>query len=174
MPEATPAAIAVGMPGELSYCFDAGETRLRYAWHGGFIDLSGTLLSKRDPETQLSYTAALVGDIFFRSASFPIRVGRLEEIPRRQFRGYRLIDGFPEFHYTVEGIDVREKIVQAQGAVGIVREFRFDVVDQPVWLLPEAAEGVEITSSVAATEPGPIVVPQGQDVTVRITVLQRN
>jgi cbb3-type cytochrome oxidase cytochrome c subunit len=174
MPEATPAAIAVGMPGELSYCFDAGETRLRYAWHGGFIDLSGTLLSKRDPETQLSYTAALVGDIFFRSASFPIRVGRLEEIPRRQFRGYRLIDGFPEFHYTVEGIDVREKIIQAQGAVGIVREFRFDVVDQPVWLLPEAAEGVEITSSVAATEPGPIVVPQGQDVTVRITVLQRN
>ena len=174
MPEATPAAIAVGLPGEVAYCFDAGESRLRYAWHGGFVDLSGTLLSKRDPETRLSYTAGLVGEVFYHPDSFPIRVGRLEEIPLRRFRGYRLVEGFPEFHYTVDGIDVYEKILKVDGAVGIVREFRFDTVDQPVWILAERAADVEITSPAAGTESGAIVVPRGQDVAVRVTILRRN
>jgi hypothetical protein len=172
MPEATPAAIAVGLPGGVSFCFDAGEARLRYAWHGGFVDLSGTLLSKRDPETKLSYTAALVGEVFFRSDSFPIRIGRLEEIPQRRFRGYRLVDGFPEFHYTVDGINVYEKIVKAEGLIGIVREFRFDAVDRPVWLLAEPGDAADIRSSVSGAGSSPIVVPRGRDVTVRLTILQ--
>src|SRR5262249_58981084 len=35
MPEATPAAIAAGMPEKLSYWFDAGESRLPHALRGG-------------------------------------------------------------------------------------------------------------------------------------------
>ncbi len=174
MPEATPAAIAVGIPGGISYCFDAGESRLRYAWRGGFIDLSRTLLSKRDPETRLSYTAELVGDIFYRSEDFPIRVGRVDEIPQRRFRGYRLVEGFPEFHYDVNGIGVHEKILAAEDGVGLVREFRFDTVDRPVWLLTEAQAGVQITASIAGTESGQVAVPKGRNVVVRITILQRN
>src|SRR5687767_5561030 len=38
MPDASPAAIAVALPGDLSFCFDASECRLRYVWKGGFID----------------------------------------------------------------------------------------------------------------------------------------
>jgi mono/diheme cytochrome c family protein len=174
MPEATPAAIAVGLPGGVSYCFDAGESRLRYAWHGGFVDLSPTLLTKRDPETKLSYTAALIGEIFYRSESFPIRVGRLEDIPQRRFRGYRLIDGYPEFHYEVDGSDVYEKIVALDDGRGLVREFRFAVVDRPVWLLAGEGEGVEISSSIGAANAGPIAVPAGRDVVVRLTVVRKN
>src|SRR2546425_7973599 len=74
MPEATPAAIAVGMPGKLSYCFDAGEVRLRYAWAGGFVDLSGTLHRKTD-EKRLTPTAQLVGEVFYRAAESPWRAG---------------------------------------------------------------------------------------------------
>jgi len=174
MPEATPAAIAVGLPEGVSYCFDAGESRLRYAWHGGFIDLAGTLLSKRDPETRLSYTAGLIGEVFYRSESFPIRVGRLEEIPQRRFRGYRLVAGYPEFHYEVDGVEVHEKIVAADGGAGIVREFQFGVVDQALWLLPGEGEAVEISSSIGGRNPGPIVIPLGRDVTVRLMILRRN
>jgi hypothetical protein len=170
MPEATPAAIAVGIPGGLSYCFDAGESRLRYAWQGGFIDLSRTLLSKRDAETKLSFTADLAGEIFYRSESFPIRVGRLEDIPQRRFRGYRLVDGYPEFRYTVAGMDVYEKVFTAEGGAALVEEFRFGVVDQPLWLLPGLGEGWEVSSSLTGTNPGPIVVPQGRNVTVRLTI----
>jgi mono/diheme cytochrome c family protein len=174
MPEATPAAIAVGLPGGVSYCFDAGESRLRYAWHGGFVDLSPTLLTKRDPETKLSYTAALIGEIFYRSESFPIRVGRLEDIPQRRFRGYRLVDGYPEFHYEVDGSDVYEKIVALDDGRGLVREFRFALVDRPVWLLAGEGEAVEIASSVAGATAAPIVVPMGRDVVVRLTIARGN
>ena len=38
MPDAGPAAIAVSLPQKLSYCWDAGACRLRYAWQGDFID----------------------------------------------------------------------------------------------------------------------------------------
>jgi hypothetical protein len=147
---------------------------LRYAWHGGFVDLSPTLLTKRDPETKLSYTAALIGEIFYRSESFPIRVGRLEDIPQRRFRGYRLVDGYPEFHYEVDGSDVYEKITALEGGGGLVREFRFAVVDRPVWLLAGGGKAVEISSSIGGTPSAPIVVPVGRDVVVRLTIVRRD
>ncbi|MBI3693948.1 MAG: c-type cytochrome, partial [Acidobacteria bacterium] len=59
MPEATPAAIADGMTGGISYCFDAGESRLRYAWRGGFVDMTETLTRKTDPN-HLTPTAKLI------------------------------------------------------------------------------------------------------------------
>jgi len=38
MPGASPAAFAVALPGNQYYCWDAGESRLRYVWSkGGFI-----------------------------------------------------------------------------------------------------------------------------------------
>ncbi|HQS06969.1 MAG TPA: plastocyanin/azurin family copper-binding protein, partial [Daejeonella sp.] len=37
---ASPAAIAVSLPGDLSYCWDAGTCKLRFAWRGGFLDNS--------------------------------------------------------------------------------------------------------------------------------------
>ena len=137
MPEATPAAIAVGLPGGLSYCFDAGESRLRYAWRGGFLDLSETL-SKKTDENKLTPTAKLVGKVFYRSDAFPLRVGDSERIPSRQFRGYRLVKGFPEFRYEVDGIEVKELIRAGDDASALVRRFSFNRVDRPVWFVDGA------------------------------------
>ncbi|MBK8505070.1 MAG: hypothetical protein IPL46_24420 [Saprospiraceae bacterium] len=39
MPDTGPAAIAVCLPHEINYCWDAGSCRLRYAWSGEFLDL---------------------------------------------------------------------------------------------------------------------------------------
>ncbi len=132
MPEATPAAIAVGLPGGVSYCFDAGESRLRYAWRGGFVDLSGTLHRKTEPN-RLTPTARLIGEVFFRSEDFPLRLGSPERIPQRRFRGYRLAGGLVEFHYQVEGTEVYEQIAPA--GTGIARRFRIGRVDQPMWFV---------------------------------------
>ncbi|MBI2686515.1 MAG: hypothetical protein HYX27_09390 [Acidobacteria bacterium] len=98
MPEATPAAIAVGLPGGVSYCFDAGRSQLLYAWRGGFVDMTGTLLRKTD-EKRFTPTAAIVGTVFWRA-------GKAEGT--RKFKGYRLVNGFPEFRYFVGGVEVRE------------------------------------------------------------------
>ena len=40
LPDAPSRAIAVGLPGDLSFGFDAQHCRLLYAWKGGFIDVS--------------------------------------------------------------------------------------------------------------------------------------
>ncbi len=116
MPDATPAAIAVGLPGGFSYCFDAGDVYLRYAWSGGYLDMSGTLLRKTD-ERKYTPTAGLVGTVFWRAQGIPFRAGEPGQIPRRRFRGYRIVDGRPEFRYDVDGIEVRETLTVADGAL---------------------------------------------------------
>ena len=164
MPEASPAAIAVGLPGGVSYCFDAGESRLRYAWRGGFVDMTRTLLNKKNRETDLTETAEIVGEIFFREERSPVRAGDRERIPRRRFRGYRLVDSLPEFHYQVDGVDVYELIAPVAG--GIVRRFRIGEVSRPMWLVPGAAEGVRIRSSLPGAR-----IPRGRDVRFEVSVV---
>jgi len=127
MPEATPAAIAVGMPGGFSYCFDAGQVKLLYAWRGGFLDLSGTLLRKTDSK-RLTPTAALIGDIVWRApAEYPVLFGVEKRIPARRFRGYKLVNGAPEFQYTLDAVSVRESV--AAGG----RRLTFDEIREPVF-----------------------------------------
>ena len=48
MPGAGPAAIAVSLPNDLSYCWDAGSCRLRYAWQGEFLDPDGYFNKKAE------------------------------------------------------------------------------------------------------------------------------
>ncbi len=141
MPGASPAAISVGLPGGLSYCFDAGAVQLLYAWQGGFVDLSPTLWTKKNKDTNRTETARYVGDIFYRSESYPLRVGERERIPQRRFRGYRLVNGAPQFHYEVDGVDVYE-LLAARGSK-LIRQFEFPRVDKPLWFV-EGGESREI------------------------------
>ena len=169
MPEATPAAIAVGLPGGVSYCFDAGESRLRYAWLGGFLDTTGTLTEKRDPATQRTRTPDLIGDIFYRTVESPLRVGSPESLPATRFRGYRLVDGHPEFHYEIGGVEVYERITATERRDGIRRKFHLPRVEQPTWLLLETDEAVVITSSIGDAADGSLTIPTGRDIRFVVT-----
>jgi hypothetical protein len=172
MPEATPAAIAVGMPGKFSYCFDASECRLRYAWYGGFVDMSGTLRRKVD-ETRLTPTAQLIGEIFYRSEEFPLRIGAFDHVGKRRFLGYRLIDGYPQFHYQVDGIDVYERILPDKSGKGLKREFKILRVDRPMWLLSGDTPGVVVGSNIGRFEDGKLKIPQGTEVKFEVTVIKQ-
>ena len=173
LPETTPAAIAVGLPGNVSYCFDAGEVRLRYAWLGGFVDMTGTLTEKKDSATNLTRTADLLGDIFYRSSEFPLRMGSVDRVPPRRFRGYRWIDGHPQFHYRVGDAHVYERVVAADGNQGIVRHFTISGVSEPTWFLTEAAEGLRVTSSLGPPVDGRLRIPEGSDVRFSVTIVKR-
>ncbi len=170
MPEATPAAIAVGLPGEVSYCFDAGESRLLYAWRGGFVDLGPTLYQKRNKDTGLTETAHLVGDIFYRQTAFPIRVEDPDRIPQRRFRGYRIVDGAPEIHYQADGVDVFERTILRRGE--LVRQFRLPRADRPMWLVLAANEEARITTSLGSGLER-LQLPRGQDVRFEVRVAVR-
>jgi uncharacterized cupredoxin-like copper-binding protein len=108
---ASPAAIAVSLTNNLSYCWDAGTCYLRFAWSGGFLDNSDLWKGKGDA------AAKIIGDIFYRGAKFPFD-------GKPVYKGYRLVNRYPEFHYTVNGMDVYESIMPGTDSNSIVNHFR--------------------------------------------------
>jgi hypothetical protein len=143
MPDAGPAAIAVCLPKKLSYCWDAGACRLRYAWAGDFIDP----VNYWDKKGELS--AKILGTVVDRDKpDVPIRVGEAGHVPRVQFRGYRLIHSYPEFRYLVDGIEVLELIHPKEDGTGLERSFRIPKASQSIWFVVGSTDGVRYTTSV--------------------------
>ena len=116
MPDSTPAAIAVSLPGGHSYCWDAGECRLRYAWRGGFIKKNGSFGRWRTFPT-------IEGLIYHREEDLPFR-GKGSDSAKVRFEGYRMIDGIPEFRYHVGNLKVTEYLAKLPGKSGLIRKFK--------------------------------------------------
>lgn len=118
MPDASPASIAVALPGDLSFCFDATECRLRYVWKGGFID--GWPYFKGNG----SSFAKIDGKVVYREES-PALGFITEKSVAKQFIGYRIgKDGLPTFRYRIKsGATVEETIKPLAGGQGIERHF---------------------------------------------------
>ncbi len=169
MPEATPAAIAVGMPGGLSYCFDAGSHRLLYAWQGEFLDLEDTLRRKRGDDG-FTLTPEIPGRRFFRSTRFPFRLADSGRVPETRFQGYRMQEGVPEFHYSVGGAEVYEQIRPTAAADGFRWEFRIERVQAPLRFDAGIEGPVQITPSRGTVVEGNIRIPIDGDTRFEIVV----
>lgn len=129
MPDCGPAGIAVALLGEVSYCWDAGACRLRYAWKGGFLDLAKNWAGKGKE------VAELVGTVFYRDRTdFPFRLGLPEHIPQAEFLGYTMHKRYPTFRYALDGAEVTERIVPTLEQPGIKRLMTFTGLKQPLWL----------------------------------------
>jgi len=125
---ASPDAIAVHLPGDLSYAWDAGSCSLRFAWTGGFLDMSDLW------KGHFNASAKILGDIFYRdNTEHPFRLGANAAIPKIEYKGYRLVQRYPEFHYTLNGTDVYELIRPKTDSLGLIREFRIPHADQKIW-----------------------------------------
>jgi len=114
LPDASPAAIAVALPGDLSYCFDAGECRLRYVWKGGFINASENWRGNGSKQ------ASIDGEILYREEAFPLTGSSAGSV---KFIGYSTKDGLPTFRYTRGGMQVAETIRPLADGSGIERVF---------------------------------------------------
>jgi cytochrome c551/c552 len=118
LPDASPAAIAVALPGDLSYCFDASECRLRYVWKGGFI--VGTPYWKANG----SSLAKLDGEVVYKEPAFPLAIEGEAKHPELKFLGYRVgKDGIPTFRYSRDGVAWQETIRPLPDGSGIDRLF---------------------------------------------------
>jgi hypothetical protein len=125
---ASPDAIAVHVAKDISYCWDAGSCRLRFAWKGGFVDMSDLWKGHMDA------SAKILGDIFFRdNTDYPIRLGDNATVPSVEYKGYRLVDRCPEFHYTLNGIDAYETIQPKADGLGLTRTFRIPHANGKIW-----------------------------------------
>mgnify|MGYP001118269450 FL=1 len=130
MPNCGPAGIAVGLLGDISYCWDAGQCRLRYAWKGGFIDLEEHWSGKGKE------LAEIVGMVFYRdSTEFPFRIGESQEIPDVKFLGYEMKNRYPTFKYRLNDVEVTERIIPVFENPGIKRVLTFAGLDEPLWFI---------------------------------------
>ena len=128
LPNTGPASIAVALPGEQNYCWDAGECRLRYAWRGSFIDASGNWQGNGNELAVVPEKAWWAAE---RDA-FPLRFGESSGPLPTKFLGYKLDGGLPEFHYRVGEVEVFEKITALPDNTGIAEHFRIPKAAQPV------------------------------------------
>ncbi|GAA4320150.1 hypothetical protein GCM10023143_34120 [Compostibacter hankyongensis] len=129
MPDAGPAAIAVHLPHDLSYCWDAGSCSLRYVWSGGFLEHEALWKGKGDA------VAGVAGDIFFRAgSSFQFRIGDKDSIPGISFKGYRLVSRYPEFHYRLNNLEIYELITLLKDGSGLRCSFRITGATDTLWL----------------------------------------
>jgi mono/diheme cytochrome c family protein len=172
LPDATAAAVAVGLPhqgaGEgISYCFDATQSRMVYAWEGGFIDLTDSI-------TKPMRSARLLGDVFYRARDPLWRSGTVDHIADSRFRGYRLRKDAPEFFYDVDGIRVTERIVPTESGTGFRQEFLLARVEQPLWFVVDLAQKVALSCTLGPVDGGAVRVPPGEDVRFSLTVLRTN
>ena len=160
MPGASPAAFAVALPGNHYYCWDAGESRLRYIWtKGGFIksnqahwssngkpvaEFNGTpyyraqtSLLKEETFEALSKTN-MQKPIYDTSQAddFPLKIEGAFGTPR--FLGYRLVEGYPKFRYSQGKYVITELIQMNEEKTGIRRTFTIS---------PPSKTMVKLTSS---------------------------
>ncbi len=157
MPESGPASIVVMLPNEQSYCWDAGACRLRYAWRG-YVDNAehwrgnGKKISK------------VVGDTYFRDqAGFPLRFGTATQMPQQvKFKGYRIINRYPQFWYSADGVEVRETIKAVPSGNGLVREFQIHEAKSPVFFQTNSQDGMDYSASVGEFRDGVLRLEPGQ------------
>lgn len=131
MPNSGPASIAVALPGNQNFCFDAGDCRVRYVWSGPFMD--GTRYWRSSGKE-----AGDLGDTpWWVSKTPPLRIGSSEKSKpeQTQFMGYTLQDGLPEFHYKVGKQDVYQLLRPA--GRGVEMHFRLPGVKSKVKFLTE-------------------------------------
>lgn len=157
LPESGGRAVAVGLPGGESYCWDTDLCRLRYAWHGGFLDMAPAWSGRGGQPVRL------LGERYYVAPDrAPLRVGDPDREPRHRFKGYALAAGLPEFLYELDGTDVRERVHAAGGGLGLTRTYRIESPPGDVWFLAGEAKGVRFSSAAGEWQGGRLRVPRAR------------
>ena len=150
MPNAGPAAIAVNLPGNISYCWDAGTSSLAYAWSGGFLDNAQHWSGNGRP------LARILGEQFYKDGkSSGFRIGKESGQPKAKFKGYKLLNKYPRFMYKLDDADVTEVISSTQWeGKGLIRNFTFDNLKKDLYFVTNANDGMIYSSSAGVWKNG--------------------
>ena len=93
-------------------------------------------------------TAIVLGEKqFIDKSEYPLRIGTSGNIPDVRFKGYKLIDQYPEFHYTINGVDVYELIQETKDGTVLTRNFRIPNATQNVWFYASSNQTVHASTA---------------------------
>jgi mono/diheme cytochrome c family protein len=148
-------AINVGLPGGTNFTFDAAKARLVYAWKGAFIDAGPAWNGRGGKPVSVS------GETLYTApAAFPLRIGSVSTEPKVRFLGTYLVKMHPVFRYTVDGVEIHERIDVTESE--LVRRFTIDEASKPVFFLGDAKRAY--TSSSGTFKDGVLEVPAGKKI----------
>lgn len=169
MPNAGPAAIAVNLPGNISYCWDAGTSSLVYAWSGGFLDNAQHWSGNGRP------LAKLLGELFYNDGkNSGFRVGKENNKPVADFKGYRLLNKYPQFMYKLDGANVTEVISSTQWeGKGLIRTFTFNNLKKDLYFKTNVNDGMVYSSSVGTWKNGVLKLSAKQAKQFSITMVAK-
>ena len=133
----SPRTIAVGMPENLHYAYDAEHARLAKSWRGSFMDARGTWHGRAGELENPAGTAELMMPDGPAIAMLETRADAWPDANRRDAAGIRNgnwrfagssrdADGRPAFHVLLDDIRITERPMPklAEGGTRLVREFR--------------------------------------------------
>lgn len=155
MRDAGPAAIAVALPNEFNYCWDAGNGRLRYVWTGDFVDATGLWRSNGNG------FANVLGEKIWESEPGESRHGvqfGTEAPTQFAFEGYDLKEGHPVFHYEIDGKKISETLTSSPEAVSWT--FTIDSPDSEVRILAPTSEKSSLSSTAGQRDEDWWVIPK--------------
>ncbi len=164
MPDSNAASVAIMLPGDINLCWDAAACRPRYVWRGGGVDISAYWKGNGAGRVKL------VGDkVWSAGAEHPLHFSKGKD-PAVAFKGYALVQGYPEFHYTIDGVLVKELLKESDGGKGLIQSFTVDS-DKPLLYVVDAAQATLFSSSAGAFKDGTLNVPAkiGRSFTVTLT-----
>ncbi len=165
MQDAGPAAIAVALPHDFNYCWDAGNGRLRYLWSGDFIDATALWRSNGNG------FGNVLGDKIWESTPgekvHGVQFG--ENSPESfDYLGYNLVKGHPVFQYEVDGKAISETLTSTPDAVKWT--FTIESPEAEVKILTPASENSTLSSDTGKRDGEWWVVPQDEAATFTLTL----
>lgn len=117
LPDASPRSMAVGLPGGVSFCFDAESCSVRYAWLGRFVDVAP---ERGNGTGRGGAVCKPLGTLFGKSSPVaPAEGGG----PEFNFGGYRIDGATVEFGFTVDGTQVLQRVSPSPSGRGLVYQF---------------------------------------------------
>lgn len=162
-------SVLVGLPGGVSYCFDADACVVRFGWFGQFLDVGPDWGSA--PGDRGGRLVKTLGDRFdVGSVDMPIRIGAPYLTPNLEFQGYRWsLDEPPTFHYLVNGVPVTHQIHALQGGLGLRHIYSFREIHAPVYIKFDDRQ-VELTASHGEWDNGVLRVPEGRTDSIEVSI----
>ncbi|MBI5691278.1 MAG: hypothetical protein HZC55_14430 [Verrucomicrobia bacterium] len=165
MPDSYPGSFAITFPEGPGVCLDPVRGGINFIWDGDFVDLRPRWLTKQGAP------ARVVGERFYEEKSWqPLRSGTPKGEAGLKFRGFAFRNGQPEFHYEIDGREVRETLRALPAGAGISREFHVGPGTRALWLTLDPQSASEVATR-GLQRDGPharFAAPEGGSFTIEI------
>ncbi|MCH8046253.1 MAG: c-type cytochrome [Planctomycetes bacterium] len=154
-------AINVGLPGGTNFTFDAATAQLRYAWKGDFINAAAAWNGRGG-----NPVSAQGVSLYVAPSHFPLRIGNSAAEPKVRFLGYYLVEKYPVFRYSVDGVEIHERIEVSD--TELVRRFTIAASTRPVLFIGDKKR--KYTSSTGTFKDGVLQIPAGEKIQFEISI----